>query len=64
MITNEVICNCKNVTYFDVMDTLEGMDKMEDVISTFNEVQKVTHCSTGCGGCYEKIMDAISDTMM
>ena len=30
----------------------------------FEDVQKITHCSTGCGGCHDKILDAISEIMM
>ena len=59
-----MICNCKHVSYADVEDALHHMDKFDDVLSAFEEVQKVTHCSTGCGGCHDKIMDAISEIMM
>ena len=27
------------------------------------DVQKITKCSTGCGGCHDKIMDTISQIM-
>ena len=64
MKTNEMICNCKQVSYFDVADALHHMDRFEDVLKTFEEVQKVTHCSTGCGGCHDKILDAISEILM
>lgn len=60
---NYTICNCKQVTYFDVEDALKNCAKFSDVEKTFEEVQKVTHCSTGCGGCHDKILDAISDIM-
>lgn len=59
-----MICNCKQVSYADVENALHHMDKFDDVLSAFEEVQKVTHCSTGCGGCHDKIMDAISEIMM
>ncbi len=61
---NRIICNCKNVSYFDVEDALHEMDKLEDVQAAFRHVQEATHCSTGCGGCYEGILDAISEIMM
>lgn len=64
MHTNEMICNCKQVSYFDVEDALHHMDKFEDVLKAFDEVQKITHCSTGCGGCHDKILDAISKILM
>lgn len=60
---NYTICNCKKVTYFDVMEVLEKNKKFGDVEKAFDEVQKVTHCSTGCGGCHDKILDAISEIM-
>lgn len=60
---NYTICNCKKVTYFDVMEVLEKHNKFSDVEKAFDEVQKVTHCSTGCGGCHDKILDAISEIM-
>lgn len=64
MKTNEMICNCKQVSYYDVEDALHQMDRFEDVLKAFEEVQKVTHCSTGCGGCHDKILDAISEILM
>ncbi|MCI5996527.1 MAG: (2Fe-2S)-binding protein [Blautia sp.] len=60
---NYTICNCKQVTYFDVEDALKNHKTFSDVEKTFDEVQKVTHCSTGCGGCHDKILDAISEIM-
>ena len=59
-----MICNCKQVSYADVENALHQMEKFDDVLSAFDEVQKITHCSTGCGGCHDKIMDAISEIMM
>ena len=64
MTTNEMICKCKQVSYGDVEDALKQLGQFDDVLKTFDEVQKITHCSTGCGGCHDKIMDAISDIMM
>ena len=63
MTENYTICNCKQVTYFDIMDALEKNNKFNDVLEAFEGVQKVTHCSTGCGGCYQKVLDAISQIM-
>ena len=60
---NYTICNCKKVTFFDVEDALNKFDKFEDLEKNFEEVQKITHCSTGCGGCHGKILDAISEIM-
>ena len=32
-----------------------------DVEAEFRHVQAMTQCSTGCGGCHDKIMDIISE---
>ena len=60
---NYTICNCKQVTYADVEAALRRETKFENVEKTFEDVQKITKCSTGCGGCHDKIMDAISEIM-
>ncbi|MGN1195208.1 MAG: (2Fe-2S)-binding protein [Acutalibacteraceae bacterium] len=60
---NYTICKCKQVTYFDVEDALKNCKTFGDVEKNFDEVQKITHCSTGCGGCHDKILDAISEIM-
>lgn len=60
---NYTICKCKNVTYFDVEDAVHHAKTFEDLEKVFDEVQSVTHCSTGCGGCHDKIMDTISQIM-
>ncbi|MBQ7118535.1 MAG: (2Fe-2S)-binding protein [Clostridia bacterium] len=57
------ICKCKQVSFFDVEDALNKFEKLEDVEKAFEGVQKITHCSTGCGGCHDKILDAISEIM-
>ena len=61
---NYIVCNCKQVSFFDIENALHNHNKMEDVMEVFKDVQNVTHCSTGCGGCYQKILDAISEIMM
>ena len=61
---NYMVCNCKQVSYADIANALQDHNKMEDVIKVFEDVQKVTHCSTGCGGCYQKVLDVISEVLM
>ena len=61
---NYLICHCKKVSYADVERALEQENRFDGVEKAFDEVQKITHCSTGCGGCHDKIMDAISQIMM
>lgn len=58
---NRLICKCKNVSYFDVEDAMRQAKTFEDLEKAFQDVQEITHCSTGCGGCHDKIMEAISE---
>ncbi len=60
---NQVICNCKQVTLFDIEDALKDHQRFEDVEKEFKHVQEITHCSTGCGGCHDKIISIISDML-
>ena len=62
-VENYMICNCMQVSYFDVEDALQKSKTFNDVEKTFEEVQMITHCSTGCGGCHDKILEAISEIM-
>ena len=61
---NYTVCNCKKVSYSDIADALENAKSFDDVIAAFKSVQDITHCSTGCGGCYRKVLDVISEIMM
>ena len=61
---NYTICNCKKVSFYDVADALAKHKDFKDVLEAFEDVQKVTHCSTGCGGCHDKVLDAISELLM
>ena len=61
---NYIVCKCAKVDYHSIATALENHNKMEDVIEVFKDVQKVTHCTTGCGGCYEKVLDVISEVLM
>ena len=63
MIENYTVCNCKQVTYNDIADAIHNNRKFDDVLTAFEDVKKVTHCSTGCGGCHQKVLDIISDIM-
>ena len=60
---NQIICNCKQVTLFDIEDALKDHTRFEDVEKEFKHVQEITHCSTGCGGCHDKIIAIISDML-
>ena len=60
---NTVICNCKHVTLAYIDNALHHSTHFSDVEREFAEVQKLTNCSTGCGGCHDKIMGIIYDRM-
>ena len=60
---NIMICNCKQVSVADIEKALHEHERFSDVENAFEEVQKVTRCSTGCGGCYHKVLDVISEIM-
>ncbi len=60
---NIMICNCKQVSTADIEKALHENARFSDVEKAFEEVQKVTHCSTGCGGCHDKVLDVISEIM-
>ncbi|MGN0642114.1 MAG: (2Fe-2S)-binding protein [Huintestinicola sp.] len=60
---NIEICHCMHVTLNDIDVALHKAPKLTDVTEAFKEVQEATACSTGCGGCYDKILDTISELM-
>ncbi|MBE7086614.1 MAG: (2Fe-2S)-binding protein [Clostridiales bacterium] len=61
---NYMVCNCMQVSYADIVSALSEHTKFEDVLSLFEAVQAITHCSTGCGGCHDKVLEVISEVMM
>ena len=61
---NYMVCNCKKVSYADIANALDEHKSFDSVLEAFEDVQKVTHCSTGCGGCHQKVLDVISEIMM
>jgi NAD(P)H-nitrite reductase large subunit len=61
---NYMVCNCKQVRYSDIADALQKNKEFSSVIEAFESVKEVTCCSTGCGGCHDKVMGIISDILM
>ena len=39
------------------------VDKGNEILKEFAEVQRLTSCSTGCGGCHDKIMAVLSERL-
>lgn len=60
---NYIICKCNKVSYFDILDEVQKHSNVEELLAVFEAVKDTTHCSTGCGGCYEKVIAVISEAM-
>lgn len=60
---NYIVCKCNSVSYFDILDEVHKHSKIEQLIDVFEGVKNTTHCSTGCGGCYDKVIAIISEAM-
>lgn len=60
---NYIICQCNKVSYFDILDAIQGHSKMDQLLAVFEDVKNTTHCTTGCGGCYDKVLHVISEVM-
>ncbi len=58
---NQIICKCKKVSVNDIEKALHTQEKFTDAVKAFDSVQEITHCSTGCGGCHDKVLDVIAD---
>lgn len=63
MVENYMVCNCMQVSYSDIASAMDTLDKFDEVLNTFKKVQEITSCSTGCGGCHQKVLDVISEIM-
>ncbi len=60
---NYVVCRCNQVNYFDVIHAAQEHMDLGSMLALFDEVKNTTHCSTGCGGCYNKVLAIISDIL-
>lgn len=60
---NYVVCKCNKVNYFDILNAAQDHKDLSSLLSIFDEVKNTTHCSTGCGGCYNKVLAIISEMM-
>lgn len=60
---NYLVCKCNNVSYFDIIKAVHNESDFKNLLSIFEKVKNTTHCSTGCGGCYNKVVTIISEEM-
>ena len=60
---NYVVCKCNNVSYFDILDAVHKYNNVSELLEVFENVKNTTKCSTGCGGCYDKVIAIISAEM-
>ncbi|MGM9552089.1 MAG: (2Fe-2S)-binding protein [Clostridia bacterium] len=58
-----IVCKCNNVSYFDILDAVQSHNNFDDLMKVFGDVKNTTKCSTGCGGCYDKVIEIISASM-
>jgi NAD(P)H-nitrite reductase large subunit len=45
------------------MKALQNGKRLDDVQEEFKRIQEMTQASTGCGGCYHKVLDIISQEL-
>ena len=60
---NYLVCRCNNVRYFDILNAAGDHKNMESLLSVFDAVKNTTRCSSGCGGCYNKVLTILSEMM-
>jgi superoxide reductase len=61
---NYTVCFCNQVSYFDIENAIHENSNLGDVLAIFEKVKDTTHCSGGCGGCHDKVVEIISDILM
>lgn len=62
-IEDYTVCKCNNVSYFDIIEQVQKLSNVNELLDVFENVKNTTHCSTGCGGCYDKVIAIISENM-
>ena len=60
---NYVVCQCNNVSYVDILEALQTHSSIESLMDVFEDVKNTTYCSTGCGGCHDKVVTIISEAL-
>ncbi len=60
---NVLVCRCNQVKFSDIVDAAREHKDLNGMLSIFDEVKNTTHCSSGCGGCYNKVLAIISEML-
>lgn len=60
---NYEVCHCMGVSYADIENAMYEAKSLGEVEAAFEKIQEMTSCSTGCGGCHDKVLDIIADIM-
>ena len=60
---NVLVCRCNNVKFADILNAALAHKDMNSLLAIFDEVKNTTHCSSGCGGCYNKVLAILSEIM-
>nr|WP_315103851.1 (2Fe-2S)-binding protein [uncultured Catonella sp.] len=55
---DKLACNCENVTYGQIIDSVNSGAE------TFDEVSEITGCAAGCGKCREFIEIFVRNLIM
>ncbi len=58
-----IVCNCNQVSYMDIVNEIHKHNDIANLLKAFEHIKDITHCSTGCGGCYDKVIAILSDAM-
>lgn len=58
-----LVCRCNNVKFSHILDAAREHKDLNGLLSIFDEVKNTTHCSSGCGGCYNKVLAIISEML-
>lgn len=59
-----VVCNCNQVYYSDILKAVYAHEDVSTLMEMFEDVKNTTKCSTGCGGCYDKVIAILSEAIM
>ncbi len=58
-----IVCNCNQVSYMDIVNEIHKHNDIANLLKAFEHIKDITRCSTGCGGCYDKVIAILSDAM-